>query len=284
MTLLRTKNTKKGLTNWIVCSIIGFTERKGEEIMPRFFVDVNQIENGSVTLTGDDAHHISRSLRMAAGEQITVCDGNGTEYDCELTAFLPDRVCARILESRAVEAEPPYHAMVWQALPKGEKLDSIIQKSVECGAVGISLFESERCIVRIKADDRDRKSDRRNRIALEAAKQCGRGVVPRVESPVWFAEAVKEAAKADLAIFCYEGEGTEPLPAVVERFCANAPHDVIPKISVMVGSEGGFSAAEAEQARCAGMQLVGLGKRILRTETAAAFVLGCLSYAMELSR
>lgn len=251
--------------------------------MPRFFVDVSQIEDGIVTLTGDDAHHISRSLRMAAGEQITVCDGNGTEYDCELTAFLPDCVRAQVLESRVADTEPPYRAIVWQALPKGEKLDSIIQKSVECGAAGIALFESERCIVRMKADDRDRKGDRRNRIALEAAKQCGRGIVPKVESPVPFAEAIREAAKADLALFCYEGEGTQPLPAVVKAYLANAPEGVVPQISVMVGSEGGFSKGEAQLAEKAGMKLIGLGKRILRTETAAAFVLGCLSYEMELS-
>ncbi len=249
--------------------------------MPRFFVDVNQISDGEVTLTGDDAHHISRSLRMAAGEQITVCDGNGMEYRCELTAFLPDRVCGRILEQCAAETEPPYQATVWQALPKGEKLDSIIQKSVECGAFEISLFESERCIVRMK--EGDRKGERRNRIALEAAKQCGRGMVPKVNAPVSFTEAVKEAAKADLALFCYEGEGTQPLPEAVKSFCEGFSMETVPKISVMVGSEGGFSKSEAERAEACGMKLVGLGKRILRTETAAAFVLGCLSYEMELS-
>lgn len=251
--------------------------------MPRFFVDVKQISDGEVTLTGDDAHHISRSLRMAVGEQITVCDGNGMEYRCELTDFLPNRVCGRILEQCPSETEPPYRATVWQALPKGEKLDSIIQKSVECGAVEISLFESERCIVRMKDGDRDRKGDRRNRIALEAAKQCGRGIVPRVNVPVTFAEAVKEAAKADLALFCYEGEGTQPLPEAVRSFCESLPMGAIPNISVMVGSEGGFSKSEAERAEACGMKLVGLGKRILRTETAAAFVLGCLSYELELS-
>ncbi len=249
--------------------------------MPRFFVDVNQIVNGEVTLTGDDAHHVSRSLRMAAGEQITVCDGNGMEYRCELTAFLPDHVRGRILEQRAAETEPPYQATVWQALPKGEKLDTIIQKSVECGAVEISLFESERCIVRAK--DGDRKGDRRNRIALEAAKQCGRGIIPKVTASVTFREAVREASKADLALFCYEGEGTRPLPEVVKSFRECFQSETVPKITVMVGSEGGFSKLEAEYAQECGMKPVGLGKRILRTETAAAFVLGCLSYEMELS-
>jgi len=250
--------------------------------MPRFFVDVDQIKEDEITLTGDDAHHISRSLRMAAGEQITVSDGKGTEYQCELTDFLPDRVVAKILERRVSETEPPYHATVWQALPKGEKLDSIIQKSVECGAERICLFESERCIVRVKDGDKGKKDDRRNRIALEAAKQCGRGVIPKVETPVSFAQAIQRASQADLAIFCYEGEGTEPLPVILKRFERECPKDKIHEICVMVGSEGGFADGEVKRARAAGMQIAGLGKRILRTETAAAFVLGCLSYELEL--
>ena len=248
--------------------------------MPRFFVNADRISDGIVTLVGDDAHHVSRSLRMAAGEQITVCDGEGTEYQCELTAFLPDRVEARILSSEPTATEPPYRATVFQALPKGEKLDSIIQKAVECGAHELVLFESERCVVRIKDNDKDKKSDRRNRIALEAAKQCGRGMIPAVQPPVRFREAVKQAAEADLALFCYEGEGTEPLPQVLKRCREQAMRG---RISLMVGSEGGFAPAEVEAAREAGMIPVGLGRRILRTETAAAFVLGCLSYEFELS-
>ena len=252
--------------------------------MPRFFVNADRISDGIVTLVGDDAHHVSRSLRMAAGEQITVCDGEGTEYQCELTAFLPDRVEARILSSEPTATEPPYRATVYQALPKGEKLDSIIQKSVECGADRVSLFESSRCIVRVKDGDRGKKDDRRNRISLEAAKQCGRGVIPRVEAPVSFDRAVEMAAKADLALFCYEGEGTEPLPVILKRFAKTLDKDATPTISLMVGSEGGFSESEVARAKAAGMQVTGLGKRILRTETAAAFVLGCLSYELELDR
>lgn len=251
--------------------------------MPRFFVDVNQIEDGKVTLTGDDAHHVSRSLRMAAGEEITVCDGKGKDYLCRLTDFLSDRVIAEVLTTEETVAEPPYEVTVWQALPKGEKLDSIIQKSVECGASRVALFESERCIVRIKEGDRDKKGDRRQRIALEAAKQCGRGMIPSVESPVPFRLALEAATKADLPLFCYEGEGTEPLPTALKRFAVKPASGQKPTVSIMVGSEGGFSKAEAEEARSRGMIPVGLGKRILRTETAAAFVLACLSYEWELS-
>ncbi|MBQ9131786.1 MAG: 16S rRNA (uracil(1498)-N(3))-methyltransferase, partial [Clostridia bacterium] len=137
--------------------------------MPRFFVRSTQILDDTVTLTGDDAHHISRSLRMAAGERITVCDMQKQEYECELTEFLPDCVRARILRSVKCDTEPPYHAHVFQALPKGEKLDSVIQKAVECGASELTTFESERCIVRVKDGAEEKKVERRNRIALEAA-------------------------------------------------------------------------------------------------------------------
>lgn len=247
--------------------------------MPRFFIPADRISEGTVTVTGDDAHHISRSLRMAAGERITVCDGTGTDYECELTAFLPDRVLANVLSSAPSASEPPYHATVFQALPKGEKLDAVIQKAVECGASEIVPFESERCVVRM-TDGEEKKRERRNRIALEAAKQCGRGIIPTVAGTLRFEEAITRAAKADLALFCYEGEGTQPLPEVLNAFCGKGT----PTVSVMVGSEGGFSKREADAAKDRGMIPVGLGTRILRTETAAAFVLACLSYRFELSR
>ncbi len=252
--------------------------------MPRFFIDPEQISDGNVTVLGDDAHHISRSLRMAAGERITVSDTRGTEYLCELCDFLPDRVTARILESHPAQTEPPYFACVLQALPKGEKLDQVIQKAVECGASEIVTFESERCIVRLKGENEGKKVERRQRIALEAAKQSGRGVIPRVRPSVSFDEALKLATECELALFCYEGEGTEPLSRVLGDFHKGLDKNrgQAPRISVMVGSEGGFSPAEAEKACKAGMIPVGLGSRILRTETAASFALSCLVYEFEL--
>lgn len=250
--------------------------------MPRFFVRRGQIEAGTVTLLGDDAHHISRSLRMAAGERITVCDMQKTEYECELTDFLPDRVLARVLTERQSDTEPPFHAHVFQALPKGEKLDSVIQKAVECGASELTVFESERCIVRVKEAADAKKTERRQRIALEAAKQSGRGIIPTVHPAVRFPEAISQAANADLALFCYEGDGTLPLSSVLYDYVKGNPDKTDLSISIVIGSEGGFSLNEAEQARRAGLIPVGLGKRILRTETAASFVLACLVYQLEL--
>lgn len=246
--------------------------------MPRFFIRQDQIDGETITLTGDDAHHVSRSLRMAVGEALTVCDDAGIEYACVLTEFLSDRVTARILSRAKGKTEPPYFVTVYQALPKGEKIDAVIQKAVECGAGAIAVFESERCIARIKPGKEGDKTERWQKIALEAAKQSGRSAVPRVRSAAIFSSAVSEAAKADLALFCYEGEGVTPLPAVLKRF----PPKEGMTVSVMIGSEGGFSPAEYEIAVSAGMVPTGLGRRILRTETASSFVLACLSYEWEL--
>ncbi len=251
--------------------------------MPRFFVRAQQIENGTVTILGDDAHHISRSLRMAAGETITVSDMQRNEYECELTDFLPDRVQARVLCVRTCDTEPPYRAHVFQALPKGDKLDSIIQKAVECGAAEITTFESERCIVRLKGESESKKIERRQRIALEAAKQSGRGTVPEVHASVSFDEALRRASEARIALFCYEGDGTEALPAVLKRCRRTLAPGEEPTVSIVIGSEGGFSLSEADASRRAGLIPVCLGNRILRTETAASFVLSCLVYEFELT-
>lgn len=291
--------------------------------MPRFFVPRDQIENGVVTILGDDAHHISRSLRMAAGERITVCDMAGQEFTCALSAFCPDHVEATVESARACESEPPFVACLYQALPKGEKLDSIIQKSVECGVSSITTFMSERCIAKEKGEE-ENKLRRRNKIALEAAKQSGRGIVPPVNPTVSFREMLSRAAEADLALFCYEDEDARSLRAVLDSFVSGQAYDGMlramtearpgsvldlvngvdrgeytdeeterfrkafseerarPTIAIVIGSEGGFSPDEAERAREAGLITVGLGKRILRTETASSFVLGCLCYALEL--
>lgn len=252
--------------------------------MPRFFVNAAQIDGkgGTVSLTGADAHHIARSLRMAAGETVTVCDAGAREYDCVLETFHDEvEVIARIVAVREVTTEPPFHAHLYQALPKGDKLDSIIQKAVECGVSDITPFESVHCVVRIKPEAEEKKTERRRRIALEAAKQCGRGTIPTVAPSISFAEALKMASGAGLALFCYEGEGTQPLRTVLSAYAAEHAGKV-PEVSLMIGSEGGFSTAEAQAAREAGMIPVGLGRRILRTETAAAFVLSCLVYEWEL--
>ncbi len=247
--------------------------------MPRFFVRDDQISEGEILLTGSDAHHIARSLRMAVGDLLTVCDMRGIEYDCRIDSFDEDRtVTVRVVETRSAETEPPCRIRLYQALPKGDKLDTVIQKAVECGVYEVVPFESERCVVRMKPETEERKTERRGRIAAEAAKQCGRSVIPTVRSTVSFEEMLFLAAESDLCLFCYEGEGTRPLGELL-RTAGNLWGK---EIAVVIGSEGGFSVKEVECAVAAGMYPTGLGKRILRTETAPLFVLSCLCLATEL--
>ena len=249
--------------------------------MPRFFIRQQQIEADTVRILGEDAHHISRSLRMAAGEHITVCDMQSIEYECELTDFLDGEVRAKILTSKPSQNEPSCYIRLFQALPKGDKLDSIIQKAVECGVGEIIPFESERCIVRIKADAEDKKYQRRNKISESAAKQCGRSSIPEVKHSVGFADMLSLAAESDVCLFCYEGDGTLPLGQILkERFLSG---EEPPKsISIIIGSEGGFSQGEAKRCADTGMIMTGLGKRILRTETASGFVLSAIVCFSEL--
>ena len=248
--------------------------------MPKFFIDKSQIEDNIIKITGEDSHHISRSLRMAVGEKITVTDNEAIEYDCVLEVFGDGYVLAKIEGSRFSEAEPSVRVHLYQALPKGEKLDFIIQKSVECGVYDITPFESERCIAKVKGDSEDRKTDRRNKIALEAAKQCGRGIIPKVHPTISFDSMMQKSTSADAVLFCYEGDGTLPLGIVLKELRKSRE---INDLSIIIGSEGGFSASEANAMKEHGALMIGLGKRILRAETAAIMALSCLVYEFELN-
>ena len=246
--------------------------------MPKFFVDREQISDGFIKIYGDDAKHISYSLRMAKGECITVCDKSAREYDCRLVSFEETCVVAEILGEQDAPGEPPLKISLFQGLPKGDKLETVIQKAVECGVTEIIPFESERCIAKSKSDTEGRKTERRNRIAVEAAKQCGRGCIPQVKQTIDFADALREAAKAELALICYEDEDTTSLKQALVK----AKEQKVGSIAIMIGSEGGFSRDEVKLVKALGIFSVSLGKRILRTETAPVFVLSCMSYEFEL--
>ncbi len=245
--------------------------------MPRFFIEKSQIENGALFIQGDDARHIARALRMAVGDEITVTDGEGAEYICTLLRIRDERCDAQIKEKRLSKSEPKSKITVYMAYPKGDKLETVIQKAVELGASRIVPFESSRCIKRPDADKAKMRTERLSRIAAEAAKQCGRASLPCVSLPILYNKMIEEAKGFELPIFCYEGEGTRSLKEILEEF-SDAPRD----ICIVVGSEGGFSKEEALIAEEAGLRMANLGPRILRCETAPDYALACISYFFEL--
>lgn len=246
--------------------------------MPRFFVKNEAFDGASVNICGDDAWHIARSLRLAVGEEITVCKEDGTEHLCRLEKITDTQATASVLASHAGGGEMPFCTVLYQALPKGDKMDVIVQKAVENGALKIVPFLSERCVSRPDEKALEKKRVRWQRIALEAAKQCGRARVPEVLGAISFSEMLLQTAEHSLCCFCYEGEGTKTLKAVLK----GASLDGDSTVSLVVGSEGGFSVKEAEAARDGGAEMCGLGKRILRCESASAYALACLSYEFEL--
>ena len=244
--------------------------------MPRFFVPTINFTEDNVKITGDDARHIARSLRMAEGDTVTVCDMHGTEHECRLVRIRDEECLCEILSSHAGENEPPVRITLFMSYPKADKLEYIVQKAVELGVAEIIPFESERCIKRPAPEKAEKNTARLQRIASEAAKQCGRSILPTVGMPIGYAEALRRGAKADLSVFCYEGAGTRSLKAILESSTD------VKTVSVVVGCEGGFSKKEAEEAKEAGFSMANLGSRILRCETAPSFALSSIIYHFEL--
>ena len=244
--------------------------------MPRFFVPTENFDGSSVTVTGDDAYHIARALRMAVGDEITVADMQGRQHTCRLTKIRDEACECEILSTEEGKTESPVEITLYMGYPKGDKLETVIQKSVELGAAKIVPFESSRCVKRPKVEKIEKQVARLSRIAEEAAKQCGRSKLPTVTPPISYGEAIREAAKADIPLFCYEGDGTASLKSAL-----SGAEDK-KTLSVIVGCEGGFSEKEAKEARDAGLKAVNLGPRILRCETAPAYVLSVISYFFEL--
>lgn len=235
--------------------------------MPRFFLDF--AGGGEAVITGADAAHIAKSLRMRPGDPITLCDGRGTDYAGVIKEIGVQTVTVRVEGASPTLSEPSLAVTLYQGLPKGDKMDFIVQKAVELGVTAIVPVATRRSVVRLD-DKADRKRERWQRIADEAAGQCGRGILPQVEPPVPFSRAV-ERLREETAVILYEGGG-RPLRELVSPG--------VRQLSMMVGPEGGFEPDEVEAVREAGGAVATLGPRILRCETAP---LAALAVAMQLS-
>lgn len=238
--------------------------------MPRFFMAGTNIKGGMAIMKGRDADHV-HVLRMRPGEDMIICDGQGTDYKCRLVKADKEQVEAEVLEVVRCPAEPTVKVTVLCGLPKGDKTDYIIQKCVEAGACEILFFSSSRCVA--KPTDPEKKLERWQRIAEEAAKQSGRGIIPTVGWAGDFAGALDVAIKKDLSLFMYETGEREALDAVLERG-KNAE-----TAAIVTGPEGGFAEFEAKLAGIVGLHICSMGERILRCETAPVVALTAMMYA-----
>lgn len=235
--------------------------------MPRFFT--NELDENNITLTGSDAHHIGRSLRMRPGEALTVCCC-GIDYNCEIARITEDTVYLDLKEKVRCAAEPDMEVTLFQAVPKLDKLEHIIQKSVELGASRIVPVLTRRCISRPDDKDFAKKLPRLNKIAEEAAKQSGRGMIPEVTPIVSWKKAIEMMDELDMTVLLYEEKGG----------CSFSEIDFtgVRTAGLVVGSEGGFDSGEIEAASSEKVKRVWLGNRILRCETAPITALSILMF------
>ena len=250
--------------------------------MTQIFADLSNLQDGMLAIGGEDYNHIKNVLRMHPGEKLAVrgTDQSSDEYVFEIVSFSDGRVNCRQLSVKQSETELPVRVILFQGLPKADKMDFIVQKTVEMGVSEIVPVEMHRSIVKLAGDKRRKRTARWQTIAEAAAKQSKRAVIPQVQEIMTFREALQYAASsADYVLVPYEamadagGTGTRSLLETMEPGRTAA---------VFVGPEGGFEESEIEEALQGGAKTISLGRRILRTETAALAFLAFLIYRFEL--
>ncbi len=244
--------------------------------MPRFFVSPDRIGSGQITVEGPDVNHMINVLRMAEGDELTVSDGQGMDYFCRISRKEKDTILLDIVDRWRSFSELPVRLVLFQGLPKADKMDLIVQKAVELGVYRVVPVVTERTVVRLDDKKAARRTARWQAISESAAKQAGRAIVPEVSAPVTFDEALKMCRGMDAFLMPYEkAEGMAAARACVAGLSGCR------SVGVMIGPEGGFSGEEAAKAKAEGASLISLGRRILRTETAGLTMLSILMFALE---
>lgn len=245
--------------------------------MYQFFVEPAQIQGKRIVITGGDVNHIKNVLRMRVGEEIAVSNGiDGREYRCGIVALTEEEIVCELRFIKEDGVELPSKIYLFQGLPKGDKMELIIQKAVELGAYEVVPVAAKRCVVKLDGKKAAAKVDRWQGIAQAAAKQSRRAVVPQIHAVLNMQEAVAYARELEVKIIPYElAEDLERTKQIIE---AVQPGQ---RVAVFIGPEGGFEESEIQMALEAGIEPVTLGRRILRTETAGFTVLSWLMYHLE---
>jgi len=247
--------------------------------MTQVFAEQTQINTDThrVVITGDDYNHIKNVLRMKAGEEISVrCDGVPKEYRCGILEYTDSEVICELRFIKEDDTELPVKVTIYQALCKGDKMETVIQKCVELGAVRIVPVSTSRCVVKLDDKKAVSKCERWQQIANGAAEQSKRGIIPQVGPLMSFDEALKSASDLNVSFIPYElaedmGKTRELFSGIKEGY----------SIGIFIGPEGGFDEKEIAKAMEAGTEPITLGRRILRTETAAMTVMSWLVYMFE---
>lgn len=244
--------------------------------MDRFFVGKNNInlENKTCIIEGEDVKHISKVLRCRIGEELEICDNDNNEYICEITNIDKSQVELNIVEVVDIKRESDLKIKVYQGLPKGPKMEMILQKLTEVGVDEIILVQTKRTVVKVDDKKEDKKIERWERIIYEAAKQSKRGKIPKLRGVLSFKEALADMKENDFNIAPYENERTKSIKQAIKGVD-------IKNIGIFVGPEGGFEDTEIKVIEEIGGQSVSLGPRILRTETASLVASSIVLYELS---
>ena len=250
--------------------------------MGKFFVKKNQIINNEINIIGDDVNHIKNVLRYNISDPIIVCDEDGKNYDCEITSINKDSIICQIISEIESNAESSIKISIFQGIPKFDKMELIIQKSVELGAYDFYPTSMKRCIVKLNQDLINKKVERWQKISEVASKQSGRDIIPQVYNPISIDDVISKIDEFDLFIIPYEKESEISLKDILKK---NQYNDIIKgdfKIGILIGPEGGIDDFEIERLRNTNAKVVTLGKRILRTETVALSMISIIMYELGL--
>ena len=244
--------------------------------MFQFFVEQEQIGQDTITITGSDVNHIKNVIRLKPGNEIRVSNREDKDYICEITDISNEEVVAKIIDVDLAGTELKTKVYLFQGLPKGDKMETVIQKNVELGVYEIIPVAMKRSIVKLDAKKAEAKVKRWNGISESAAKQSKRMIIPNVTKVMTYKEAIEYAKELDICLVPYENAKDMIHTREIIESIKNES-----KVGIFIGPEGGFEEDEIESAIALGMETITLGKRILRTETAGMAIMAVIAYMME---
>jgi 16S rRNA (uracil1498-N3)-methyltransferase len=242
--------------------------------MHRFFVNKENIKKDIILVTGDDVKHIKNVLRLKSGDTIELCDGESNDYIVSITEISKNYVKCNIVEKYKSKSEPPIEVLLYQGLPKSAKMDLIVQKVVELGVTEIVPVITERTVVKINEDSKEKKKlERWQKISLEAAKQSKRGMIPRIHNIISFDEMIEILKTENNILVPYENETKLSIKEALKEYKNG-------KVNIVIGPEGGFEESEIIKLKDINANIITLGPRILRTETAGFTTVGIVMYEL----
>ena len=248
--------------------------------MPKFFVAENQINNNRITIIGDDVNHIKNVLRQKSGDKITICDtSKEQDYLCKIDKIEEKSIDCNIIEKLENNTESNVKVTIFQGLPKADKMELVIQKSVELGVYDITPLQMKRCVVKLNEKDKAKKIQRWQKISEVAAKQCGRNIIPKINNIVNVKEVCNLCNEYDIVLIAYENEKENTLKKELKNLKKLDKEEI--KVAVIIGPEGGIAPEEIKMFEENGDKIITLGNRILRTETVALSVLSIIMYELE---